>query len=197
MNMHKSIFTMAFLGVLVLLASQAQGVIFADDYIHLYEDGKPVADNSIIITSHDNTFGETEVFEDIYTDGVFIRSQIETANFTFYKANGSDLLQYPEWLHINPNGTYKMYTESYISEQINESLYSININLPEPEDNETYGHPLSFGGTIGSYRYFNIDIKTGAIDLIKVEKPETPGFELILVICALALVLFLRWKNRF
>ena len=195
--MHKSIFTMAFLGVLVLLASQVQGVIFADDYIYLYEDGEPVADNSIIITSHDNTFGETEVFEDIYTDGVFIRSQIETVNFTFYKANGSDLLQYPEWLHTNPNGTYEMYTESYISEQINESLYSININLPKPEDNKTYGHPFSFGGTIGSYRYFNIDIETGVINLTKAEKPETPGFELITVLCAIGLVLFLRWKNRF
>lgn len=183
-NMRRLVSVLFVLGFFSLIISQVSGVLFADDYIYLFEDGQSVPDNVVIIDPFD-------MYPKIYTGGVFIRSQIESTNLSIYKTNETDLLEYIDWLAMQTDESvnYEMYIEQYINQQINNSIYSININLPEPEDNQTYG------STIGVYRYFNVDIKTGSIELFDTKKPKTTGFELFVAFCVIIFIMVLILKK--
>jgi len=183
MNRLYVVFTI--IGIFCILTSHVQGVLFADDYIYLYEDGEKVPEN-IVLVKIDQTY-----YPEIYDGDVFIRSQIESTDITFYKTNESYIIPYHEWkdLQSSFDTEYETYIAVYINGVINESLYNITITLPEQEDNKTYGD------VIGIYRYYNIDIKTGEIDMFKTKIPKTPGFEIILVISSIFFIIFLKEKK--
>lgn len=189
--MIKTYITTGILGMLILFTFQVQGVLFASDYLHLYENGEMVPNSKVIITFQPSD-NEIELFQDIYTDGVFEWSQVEKGNISFYIVDTTDLIPYPDWLVTidDDTATYEMYIDEYISQQINESAYNLTIMLPEPEDTETHGD------VIGSYRYFNVDLISGSVELIKVEIPKTSGFELIVLLGAVALLLLLMKRKQ-
>jgi hypothetical protein len=174
-----------------LFSFQVHGVLFASDYLYLFEDEEAVSDNKVIVMFQplDN---DIKLFQEIYSNGVFEWSQVEKGNLSFYVMNNTDLLHYPDWLAYNEDdsATYEMYIDHYINQQINSSLYNITITLPDPEDTTTHGD------IIGSYRYFNIDLLSGSLELIKVEVPKTPGFELLFILFAITFVYLLKKKNE-
>jgi hypothetical protein len=120
---NKNKIIVGIIGIFLLLYYHVQGVLFASDYISLYEGKEIVTDNKIIITFQP-IGSDIETFQEIYSDGVFELSQIEKGKLSFYVTNNTDLIHYPNWLRNMEDDTasYDMYIEKYIKQQINFSL---------------------------------------------------------------------------
>ena len=191
--MNKIITIITIFGILILLSSQVQAVMFANDYITLYKDEEPLPDKSIIIMTFDE-YTNKSFFTELYENGEFIRNQQDSLILTFYEPEQTPILSYYEWFPNQEINDHEDYRDNYISTQIENSTYNITITLPKLEDNTTYGG--LFGGVIGSYRYFDIDIKTGSITLVKTEIPETPGFESLLAILSILIISLILWKKK-
>ena len=172
-----------------------EAVVFADDYFYVYENGERIDDRSVLIFSHSDG---NEVFEDVYNGSVFVKSQTMITNLTFYKINNTDIIDYLSWQETQNNGTYSQYVDIYIQGFINNSFYNATVEVPSPDDEEIYNTPvIGTGGIVGSYRYFEVDIETGSIDLIGTKTPETPGFETALLFCIIGItILFSILKKK-
>jgi len=182
-----------FLAILVLLPA-VEAVLYADDYFTLYENGEEIPDQSVLIFSNQS---EETYFLQIYNGSVFVKSQSMVSNLTFYRVNRSSVLEYETWVKSKNNASYSEYVQVYIPGLVNESLYNTTISIPPIDDTEVYNQPLiGTGGIIGTYRYFNIDIRTSSIELIDTVTTETPGFLLIYIIIAILIVVFIvKLKN--
>ena len=181
--------------VLCLSVIPVEAVVFADDYFYVYENGERIDDRSVLIFSHSDG---NEVFEDVYNGSVFVKSQTMITNLTFYKINNTDIIDYLSWQETQNNGTYSQYVDIYIQGFINNSFYNATVEVPSPDDEEIYNTPvIGTGGIVGSYRYFEVDIETGSIDLIGTKTPETPGFETALLFCIIGItILFSILKKK-
>ena len=191
--MKKHMLILFFLAILVLLPA-VEAVLYADDYFTLYENGEEIPDQSVLIFSNQS---EETYFLDIYNGSVFVKSQSMVSNLTFYRVNRSSVLEYETWVKSKNNASYSEYVQVYIPGLVNESLYNTTISIPPIDDTEVYNQPLiGTGGIIGTYRYFNIDIRTSSIELIDTVTTETPGFLLIYIIIAILIVVFIvKLKN--
>jgi len=191
--MKKHMLILFFLAILVLLPA-VEAVLYADDYFTLYENGEEIPDQSVLIFSNQS---EESYFLQIYNGSVFVKSQSMVSNLTFYRVNRSSVLEYETWVKSKNNASYSEYVQVYIPGLVNESLYNTTISIPPIDDTEVYNQPLiGTGGIIGTYRYFNIDIRTSSIELIDTVTTETPGFLLIYIIIAILIVVFIvKLKN--
>jgi len=191
--MKKHMLILFFLAILVLLPA-VEAVLYADDYFTLYENGEEIPDQSVLIFSNQS---EETYFLQIYNGSVFVKSQSMVSNLTFYRVNRSSVLEYETWVKSKNNASYSEYVQVYIPGLVNESLYNTTISIPPIDDTEVYNQPLiGTGGIIGTYRYFNIDIRTSSIELIDTVTTETPGFLLIYIIIAILIVVFIvKLKN--
>ena len=184
-----------FLIALAVLTPSVEAVSFADDYFTLYENDIPLADQAILIFS--NYSGHLS-FEEIYNGNMFVRSQSMITNLTFYKLNSTTILDYETWVETKNNASYSMYVQQYIQGLVNDSLDETTVEIPEVEDKEVYNQPLiGLGGMIGRFRYFDVDLNTGTIELTETRIPETPAFEVsVMIVATIALLLLYKHKKR-
>lgn len=67
----------------------------------------------------------------------------------------------------------------------------------DAKDTTVYNQPLfGVGGMIGSHRYFNIDLVTETIELTETKTPETPGFNLIIVLVGIGIMILVMERKR-
>ncbi|MEW6009318.1 MAG: hypothetical protein AB1629_06775 [Candidatus Omnitrophota bacterium] len=80
----------------ILIALEAWCVYFAGDTLYLFENGKRITDNSIIVT-HD-------IYKKVCIKGIYVLGQQFSRNLIFYNTNKSELEDYREW----QEGSYLM-----------------------------------------------------------------------------------------
>lgn len=191
--MRKQLFAIILI-ILTLFNPIVDAVCFADDEFTLYENEEKITDRSILIFTNNSA---SLSFEEIYNGNFFVKSQSMITNLTFYRSNQTNILDYPTWSETKNNATYTQYTQEYIQRLTNESIYQITIEIPDAKDTTVYNQPIfGVGGMIGSHRYFNIDLTTETIELTKTKTPETPGFNLIIVLVGIAIMIVVMKRKR-
>ena len=180
--------------LLTIFTIHANAVCFANDTFTLYENEEKITDGSILIFTN---VSQTLSFEEIYNGEFFEKSQSAITNLTFYKLNQTTVLDYPTWSETKNNATYTQYTQEYIQDLLNESIYQVTIEIPDAEDTTVYNQPLfGVGGMIGSYRYFTIDLTNATIELTETKIPESPGFNLLFVLVGIGIMIVLVKRKR-
>lgn len=180
--------------VLTIFNPLVNAVCFANDTFTLYENEEKITDGSILIFTN---VSQTLSFEEIYNGEFFEKSQSAITNLTFYQLNQTTVLDYPTYSETNNNATYTQYTQEYIQALINDSIYQVTIEVPGAEDTEVYNQPLfGVGGVIGSYRYFTIDLTNATIELTDTKTPESPAFNLLLVLVGIGIMIVLVKRKK-
>ncbi len=141
-------------------------VIFANDIIYLFEDGKRVKDNSVICKP---AFEKDKRFKVCENGYYYRRQKVEPNAIIFFKTDDPDVLTQSEWWALNLNDRPAKTYRKYLEEKAQEAMYSKKIILPDVTDKNTYGSPKNgmTGGVIGSGRSFKIDIISGKIKHLK------------------------------
>lgn len=159
--------------IMIISLQPLWSVNFASDCIYLVNEGQDIPDSRVAVI--DARSGSI----DVCIEGKYWTKQAPMPlDFTFYLTE-TPLLDENSFYADSGLGSFDAY-QSYLKKKI-EGIAGIKVSLPRPSDTSVSDSPPAgmTGGTIGSTRYFTLDLKTGlpAITSERVKPSSTSSQE--------------------
>lgn len=155
-----------------LLVAPAWAVIFANDGLYLFVEGKRVLDNSVLVSSA-SCAGECLV---LCEKGAFWLRQgptWEAGPYTFIQVAGEEVMTFANWLKTpegrankDVDGDYQQYLHGRSKDYLRRVAIMVPTVEESPALDKTQNPPLSrgvVGGKLGHDRFFRVDLDCSTI----------------------------------